>query len=193
MRERRENHSTKLRVRTTVMTSARASRFMLASLYVAALSLASCSGQMGLSGAVRDNFASRMTCPPDQVNVVQRSDIPRHTFFSEGEASPPPDVAADPNRLRFWQQEREARMRDHDVGSFFGGCDVFEVAGCGQRQVLCCAKHREGDTVFTNADCREQPSSNPAAAMGGSVSVVIAAPATAPMPVSSGQPAPTAR
>jgi hypothetical protein len=151
-------------------------------------SVASCSGQVGLSGAVRDNFASRMTCPPDQVSVVQRSDIPRHTFFSEGETSPPPDVAADPSRVQFWQQEREARMRDHDVGSFFGGCDVFEVTGCGQRQLLCCAKHREGDTVFTNADCREQPSSKPAAAVGASVSVVIAAPATAPVSSRSGQP-----
>jgi hypothetical protein len=63
------------------------------------------------------------------------------------EESPPPDAAADPERLAFWRQQQEARTQ-----ATFGGCEWFEASGCGQHEILCC-EHPTGEhgEVFTSS------------------------------------------
>jgi hypothetical protein len=88
-----------------------------------------------LGGEARSEFARATSCPPDRVTVDPRPGyqppIP--------EESPPPDIAADPARVAFWQQQREAKRRE-----LFGGCEWFESSGCGQRNIYCC-EHPSGD------------------------------------------------
>lgn len=112
--------------------------------------LASCAS---LSGEAGNEFARTASCPPDRVTVLSRVGpgfVP--------EESPPPDVAADPERLAFWRQQQEARTQ-----AMFGGCEWFEASGCGQREILCC-EHPTGDhgEVFTSsAVCTPKSASVP--------------------------------
>jgi hypothetical protein len=87
------------------------------------LLLASCAN----SSVARDTFASSHTCPSDRVSVTPRPDLWRFSFVS-----PKPDVAADPERLRVWQERQKKAAADALP------CVVFEMDGCGQSQLLCC-------------------------------------------------------
>jgi hypothetical protein len=140
-------------------------------------------GCTSLATGARQDFARRVTCPADKVSVVRRPDVPPHTFYSffVNESSPPADVAADPSRLSLWQQERDKKIRDADAKCGDGGmCDVFEVAGCGQRQVVYCYHPvapmeggGEGNSL-SQVECQTQPAANQTsvAIVGANVSVV---------------------
>ncbi len=90
-----------------------------------ALAIASCASE---TGAARDAFVHSVTCPADRVSVVLRSDIkPKQASTS---TPPPPDIAADPERLRLWHEQQDAPAPH--------SCNAYEVTGCGQRLLLCC-------------------------------------------------------
>ena len=88
------------------------------------LAVTSCASE---TSTARDVFVRSVTCPADRVIVVLRSDIkPKQA----SKAAPPPDIAADPERLRLWHEQQDAPAPH--------SCNVYDVTGCGQRLLLCC-------------------------------------------------------
>jgi hypothetical protein len=122
-------------------SSTRLTRLVTLALSTATLGLlASCAS---LSGEARDEFARAASCPPDRITVVSRPGpgaVP--------EESPPADVAAHPERLAFWRQQREAMIQD-----VFGGCEWFEASGCGRHEILCC-EHPPANTERSSRAAR---------------------------------------
>jgi hypothetical protein len=99
-----------------------------------------------LSGEAKSEFARAASCPPDRVTVEPRPGL-QSPLLGE---SPPPDVAADPARVAFWRQQREAKRRE-----LFGECEWFESSGCGRRDTYCC-EHPSGDhgeVLMSSASC----------------------------------------
>ncbi len=120
------------------MTTLAPLRSLLACLSIASsgLAIAACSS----ASQARADFAQSYTCPPERVAVTSWPSAAQREHYSSVRAptaqpSPPPDVAADPARLRMWQTEREAkRKQEEEVSS----CDGYEVTGCGQQHFYCC-------------------------------------------------------
>jgi hypothetical protein len=107
--------------------------FSVQRLLVVSLSLvglASCD----YSSTARDTFAKNNTCPPERVSVVARNDMKGSSFQQARGAAPPPDVAADPARLRYWQRQQGegAVNADRLCGS------VYQATGCGKQEFFCC-------------------------------------------------------
>ncbi len=117
-------------------------------LLLGALSLASCGSS---SNAARRFFVYTKTCPSGQVKQVRRRDIVPHPIVPH-DAPPPPEVSADPARLRVWQEARA----DERKAAYVEACDVFELTGCGQRALYCCAAHLVSNSeefMHTDAYC----------------------------------------
>ena len=84
-------------------------------------------GCVGRDGQARAQFSLDVACPEDRIAVtpvVRRAATP---------PEPPPEVAADPARLRLWR-ERDA-MRDATPWGF----SYVAVHGCGQKRVYLCS------------------------------------------------------
>ena len=94
------------------------------------VALAACAS---LPGGARDFFVRRSSCPADRVTVVA---IPDYQDPLPPDPPPPADVAADAGRLAVWRQQREAARKRG--GNWKCGRKMYEVTGCGQRQLLCC-------------------------------------------------------
>ncbi len=109
-----------------------------------------------LSTGARDTFAKRFSCPPDRVRVTARPDVPPHEALGiETRRTPPPaNVAADPERLRYFREQRAAENSRSGAS-----CEVYEATGCGQARLLCCAHpfDMEGDTLGSEVDCDGAP------------------------------------
>jgi hypothetical protein len=81
-------------------------------------------------GLVHERFELERACPEDRTSVQQRSDL--KPVCGEASATPPPDVAADPDRLSLWSSQRQ--RQDSDCA----GWSVWEATGCGQTLVYQC-------------------------------------------------------
>jgi hypothetical protein len=107
-----------------------------ASITVFALA-ASTGCRKSLSEGAREAFARKHSCPEDRVIVQQRDDVNPAEIVPgfEGE-EPPPEVAADPDRLAKWKQDvEEKRAKAEDAVSSLA---VFEVSGCDTSMVMLC-------------------------------------------------------
>jgi hypothetical protein len=126
----------------------------LGSLVVLAL-VAPVSCGFPLSDGARDVFARATICPPERVRVVPKEAY--KTVVSAPEPSPPPEVAADPERLRYWNEQRAAERRAAEAQATTPVPDVYEVSGCGQTQLLVCAHpmHPGGKQDSTTAVCSD--------------------------------------
>ena len=111
-----------------------------------ALAAISCAAFYPSLVPARQAFARRFTCPPERVQVRRRPDVPPHVILGVRRAAPPPEVAADPARLRYFQQQHGADLAELDQS-----CAVFEASGCGFRVLECCTQADElSDAVCTN-------------------------------------------
>jgi hypothetical protein len=90
-----------------------------------------CGACMPLGRGAQQAFATRLSCPPNRVVVMPRPDIPPHALLSP--VSPPPEVALDPERLRYFSEVATQRAEKEDRYA-----SVFEVSGCGVCKVLLC-------------------------------------------------------
>ena len=86
------------------------------------LSMAGCKD---LNEGAREDFSRAHTCPMDRVEARERADI-RPSSLRYGEDKPPAEIAADPGRLKMWQDERTKDRQDYDSSN-----KTFEVRGCG--------------------------------------------------------------
>ena len=79
-------------------------------------------GCYSLQSGAKAQFVQDTACPADRVTVTPGAPYAR---------TPPPEVAADPERLRLWRQI-DAQKRAHDAFTH------FDVAGCGKTAKLEC-------------------------------------------------------
>jgi hypothetical protein len=80
----------------------------------------------------RDKFAQDLACPPDRVSVVKRPDLRSPPRLP----APPPDVAADPDRLAYWNKLHASEVEATQKAA--RNTQVFEVTGCGQQRIMDC-------------------------------------------------------
>lgn len=103
----------------------------------------------------RNEFAKQYTCPPEQVTVKRRADVLPHQLLGASLTPiPPEDVASDPNRLRYWQKGYAEKLSSLDQS-----CEVYEVVGCGQKAVMCCAHalNADGNPMTGAVTCTGSP------------------------------------
>jgi hypothetical protein len=92
-------------------------------------------GCASLPSGAKSIFSRSYACPADRVIVTARPDVaPRSVVRVPASSEPPPDVAADAERLRLWRS-MHAPSRDVDaIGA------VYEVAGCDRRAMFVCGR-----------------------------------------------------
>lgn len=100
-------------------------------------SLAACplllatAGCASMTHEVETQFSNKYTCPRERVVVVERPGIAAHTVTSE-DATPPDEVARDPQRLALWNQQQAKKHADEDQKT------VFDATGCGHAERYAC-------------------------------------------------------
>jgi hypothetical protein len=103
-------------------------------------------------GRAHDFFAHQWTCPADRVEVARRHDL-RGQPVVPPEPPPPPEVSADPERVKLWRQQWTEKLH----ATWPHPCDVYEVRGCNQRELVCCFTREDytgvGDNSQSNAYC----------------------------------------
>jgi hypothetical protein len=87
-----------------------------------------------LTSTARDTFARRFSCPPEQVQVTPRTDVLPHVALVTETAVPPAEVAQDPVRLRYFQEQEAKKLADVDASYR----SVYEAVGCGHKSFLAC-------------------------------------------------------
>lgn len=107
-----------------------------------------------LSGAARTAFAQHFACPPERVTVAERSDI--HPTINVPDKPPPPEVAADPERLAYY---RKMNQPAHTIPNpVYDGYDFFDATGCGHHAIYACLHPTMPDGIANDsarADCAE--------------------------------------
>jgi hypothetical protein len=114
------------------------SRCMRSASITCLLALAASTGcRKSLSEGAREEFARQHSCPEDRVTVRERDDVsPAEIVPGLEEKEPPPEVAADAERLAKWKQDaEEKRAKAEDAVSSLA---VFEVSGCDTSMVMLC-------------------------------------------------------
>jgi hypothetical protein len=97
------------------------------------------------SAAVKDDFSRSHSCPKGRIEVRECRDIAPYDL-THNVATPPRDVAADPERLAAWQSNQQAYVDDEN-----GHDGVFEARGCGTEQLYEC-RTSAGSSEMGNLD-----------------------------------------
>jgi hypothetical protein len=117
---------------------------------IAALGLSCKSMETG----AREEFSRKHYCPLDRVEARRRADLRAWdvAFSGSPEASPPDEVAKDPERLGMWKQEQAQHQKD-----WSDGLDVYEVRGCGHEELSICHHPGgpEGGIYLSEVSCSE--------------------------------------
>jgi hypothetical protein len=123
------------------MQPRRVLRFPLLAAIVVPVVLAGCAS---LEEGARDHFVRALACPAERVTVKARPDLRYGDLIGAPTASAPPaEVAADPERLALWKEQR-ARAQADGRANANARYDVFEVSGCGHTAQLGC-RHPEDE------------------------------------------------
>jgi hypothetical protein len=108
---------------------------------ITVLALAASTGcRKSLPEGAREEFARRHSCPEDRVTVQERDDVDPAEIVPGLEGEPPPEVAADPERLAKWTQDANEKRAQAEDG--VSSLAVFEVSGCDTSMVLFCSHPR---------------------------------------------------
>ena len=100
-------------------------------LFVALVALVALVGCQSLLDGAKETFANENTCPVERVEARERSDLRSSSFRAS--RTPPKDVAADPARLKMWQDKEETSRTSSDhLGS------IVEVRGCEKHKFYRC-------------------------------------------------------
>src|SRR4051794_13412217 len=83
----------------------------------------------------RERFTELFTCPEDRITVTPRKDLAAVDLVIRP-AAPPPEIAADAERLALWKEKaaHDAADYEHDT--------VVEARGCGHEVVYICGDLR---------------------------------------------------
>jgi hypothetical protein len=91
-----------------------------------------------VEGNAKNYFAWRYSCPDDRVTFTERPDLRRHDAPpAPTHATPPPEVAADPQRLAMF---RETERKENEVRAATAEDTryIIEVSGCGVTELSVC-------------------------------------------------------
>lgn len=84
-----------------------------------------------------EKFATKYSCPEDQVTVKPRPDLDAADILMPDFSKEPSDeVKNDPARLAKFEADQEASRESWRRG--YGGYDMFEVTGCGHEAIMGC-------------------------------------------------------
>jgi hypothetical protein len=106
-------------------------RKLLASLAVLLILLATAC--QGYESGAREQFSKQFTCPEDRVEVRQ-SALTVASVKGKKRAEPPPEIKADPGRLKLWQAEQD---KTASFSSVFCS-ELWEARGCDHQTLYCC-------------------------------------------------------
>ena len=99
-------------------------------------------GCRSMEDGARDDFSRDHTCPVDRVEARVRKDI-RPSSLAKAE-TPPAEIAADPGRLKMWQDERAKNAQYADSNR-----TIVEVRGCGKLELQECSRgSRDTNKIF---------------------------------------------
>jgi hypothetical protein len=95
------------------------------------------------SGLAKETFAASQVCPEERVTATVRKDLDPIDLMTRPE-KPPPEIAADVQRLELWNQQRKSRSSDWEGKAVVQvrGCDVEKFYVCGQLRVSVGATRR---------------------------------------------------
>ncbi len=117
-------------------------------LFPLVLLLAACASLPARAG---DTFSRRESCPMASITVTEQRNFRMaelyESFCRQGFAcprTPPADVAANPERLKVWQENHDKQVVAY-ASDLIEGRTVFDVNGCGAHRTFACDA----------ADCRE--------------------------------------
>jgi len=97
------------------------------------------SGCQSVADGAREDFSSANTCPIERVEARERTDVKPSQLRRK--VDPPPDIAADPGRLKLWQDKR-AKSSAHDDEDHH----IVEVRGCDRHEFYECKHPGSGST-----------------------------------------------
>jgi hypothetical protein len=109
-----------------------------------ALSLLAC---QSLDEGARSNFSRSFTCPADRVEVRPRPDLHPSNWFKP--RTPSAEIAADPGRLKMWQDQQEKLRTSTDSYHW-----IYEARGCGHESLYECGRTSRGSS--SGVMCRAQ-------------------------------------
>jgi hypothetical protein len=109
----------------------------------AAVLLSGCA-TLDLGTGAKHIFSREMFCPEGRVTVQPKPDTAPHVLLGVPEA-PPPEVAADPERLKLWQQRVDDQAQALDDSAA-----TYELDGCGAQALYVCDHPRISDLVPGN-------------------------------------------
>jgi len=89
---------------------------------VTLLALPAC---QGLVDGAQEQFSKDNTCPIERVEARARADLRPSSFKTQ--SKPPAAIAADPDRLRMWEQKQQEAFASSDRRY-----DIAEAHGCGK-------------------------------------------------------------
>jgi hypothetical protein len=123
-------------------------------LLLCAMSTSACAD---LGEGARAQFSRELSCPEARVEVRERPDLRYSQLFPADGASPPADLASDPERVAMWRANRAEERTELDAT--LDRLDMFEVRGCGARQLLGCGLGGdiEGGVDVTSVVCFKPP------------------------------------
>ena len=130
---------------------------------IATLTVASLTGCKSREEQAREQFSNAVSCPASKVKVRELEGVTAQEIRDEHDTSkpkPPPEVAADPERLEVWE-ENEAKQRRANAREPGFGSDVFEVKGCGETITYECwrkNKWRGGESSVGCSQLHRDPS-----------------------------------
>lgn len=94
------------------------------------------SGCKSVTEGARERFSKDHSCPLDRVEVRMREDLRPSDL--ETRPKPSPEIAADPGRLRVWQEEETKARELSDRGE-----KMVEVRGCAVQTLYACHRHNK--------------------------------------------------
>ena len=89
----------------------------------------------------KDKFSSEFTCPVDRVEATPKPEL--HPSDLGPKAEPPQDIAADPARLKMWQDKQTKATDSKDSRD-----DIIELSGCGHHVLYACHRYSKGFNRF---------------------------------------------
>jgi hypothetical protein len=89
-----------------------------------------------LSQGAREEFVHAHSCPTDRVTVSAKDAIAWGDLFPRTREEPAAEVRADPARYAQWRADQSAADDEHRES--LSHVDVFEVSGCGHRELIGC-------------------------------------------------------
>lgn len=104
---------------------------LAAAAWVALLCVAGC---QSLTEGAKETFSQENMCPLDRVEARERPELTSASVKPPGPpAVPPPEIAADPARLKMWRDQRAEAAARRDLGHHYA-----QARGCGKTVLYDC-------------------------------------------------------